>query len=220
MHLGATRSHGVQECSLVHWGQAQRGKKKKITAFKIWFWLTTLWTEKDFACGNAIVIRCCTSPGLSWEDPILNEFLLLKYQCSPFIFCPTQRLPEPPCAWVCGKGQQGHRALLRDRAEAPGGMATTSITGGLSPPHVPSKVSALVIWPQGKLGGGWEHGRDPAEWTDEGVRERINKYEGYFKVYAGDFSSRRCPRVPPTLIKKIFWCVQTAKPSHPHPPPL
>lgn len=63
-----------------------------------------------------------------------------------------------------------HRAPLRDRAEALGGTATTSITGELSPTHMPSKVSTL-----GKTRADWERGRDPAEWTDEGVGEhKIN----------------------------------------------
>lgn len=41
------------------------------------------------------------------------------------------------------------RAFLRDRAAALSVMATTNITDGLSPTHVPSKVSALVVQPQG-----------------------------------------------------------------------
>lgn len=80
--------------------------------------------------------------------------------------------PHVPESVARGNGRASwHRALLRNRAEAPGGRATTSITGGLSPPHVPSKVSTLVFWPQGKPGADWEHGRDPAEWTNEGVGE-------------------------------------------------
>ena len=47
-------------------------------------------------------------------------------------------------------GASWHRAPLRDRAEALGGTATTSITGGFSPTHVPSKVSTLVIQPRGR----------------------------------------------------------------------